>query len=160
MYSENNRRVSGMRANDEFLRRMLGGDLTGGETPVMNMEFENRREMLESNGEDRQEARTRENSKLRFSDEGNGSIGDGRPSCDGSVDNAVSGCKPSDCAKGECPTYLHAPSLAMVYSPRQCWRNLLDPQSALDHGTLFAELVLPFERASKRMGTEGNCRKC
>lgn len=157
MYSENNRRTSGMRANDEFLRRMLGGDLTGGELPVMNMEPADHADDF---GRKADEMQRRDNGRLRLSNEGNGSIGGGRPSCDGSVDNSVSGCKPSCGTQEECSTYLHAPSLAMVYSPRQCWRNLLDPQSALDQGTLFAELVLPFEGGSKRMGTEGNCRKC
>lgn len=160
MYSENNRRASGMRANDEFLRRMLGGDLTGGELPVMNMEAVERSEEFGRKADERQKLQMRDNGRLRFSDEGNGSIGGGRPSCDGSVDNTVSDCKPLCGAQEECSPYLHAPSLAMVYSPRQCWRNLLDPQSALDHGTLFAELVLPFEGGSRRMGTEGNGRKC
>lgn len=160
MYSENNRRASGMRANDEFLRRMLGGDLTGGELPVMNMEPADHAEDFGRKADERQVRQMRDNGKARLSNEGNGSIGGGRPSCDGSIGNLVSDDKPSSCVQGECSPYLHAPSLAMVYSPRQCWRNLLDPQSALDQGTLFAELVLPFEGGSKRMGTEGNCRKC
>ena len=40
------------------------------------------------------------------------------------------------------------PSLAMVYSPLQEWRCALSPSDALAHGTLFAELVKPFEGRS------------
>ena len=35
------------------------------------------------------------------------------------------------------------PSLAMVYSPVQEWRNLLGPQEALSNGSLFCELIKP-----------------
>ena len=59
----------------------------------------------------------------------------GGASCNGSDTNGP----------GECSVQLSAPSLAMVYAPKQCWRNLLDPQSALENGSLFAELVLPLE---------------
>ncbi|MBQ9784867.1 MAG: spore coat associated protein CotJA [Clostridia bacterium] len=45
----------------------------------------------------------------------------------------------------DCPTTLSAPALAMVYAPRQCWRNLFDPALGLSHGTIFKELVLPLE---------------
>jgi hypothetical protein len=55
-----------------------------------------------------------------------------------------------------CPLYVKAPSLAMVYAPRQCWQNLLEPKAALAHGTLFADLALPFE-AGKKFG-EGEGR--
>ena len=34
-------------------------------------------------------------------------------------------------------------SLAMVYSPRQYWRDAYTPAEALDHGTLFKELDKP-----------------
>lgn len=34
--------------------------------------------------------------------------------------------------------------LASVYSPIQHWRNLYDPDKALERGTLFGELDLPF----------------
>lgn len=33
--------------------------------------------------------------------------------------------------------------LAMVYSPMQCWRMLIDPDKALDMGTIFEELHKP-----------------
>ncbi len=39
----------------------------------------------------------------------------------------------------------HGPSLAMAYVPAQVFRNLLDPHEALHKGTVFAELVKPYE---------------
>ena len=41
---------------------------------------------------------------------------------------------------GEC---IPAPSLAMVYSPRQVFRGLYAPMEALSRGTLFEELDKP-----------------
>lgn len=35
--------------------------------------------------------------------------------------------------------------LAMAYIPNQTWKNLLSPESALMNGTIFRELVFPFE---------------
>ena len=35
-------------------------------------------------------------------------------------------------------------SLAMVYAPKQCFRDLFDLSCALEHGTLFKELNLQF----------------
>ena len=78
--------------------------------------------------------------------EGNG------PLCDGSVGNGGAG-------GASCPKEPWAPSLAMVYAPRQCWRNLLDPQSALSEGSLFAELILPLEVGNRPRGTEGKACK-
>ena len=39
-------------------------------------------------------------------------------------------------------------SLAMVYSPRQYWRDAYSPAEALDRGTLFAELDKPLTGVS------------
>ena len=39
-------------------------------------------------------------------------------------------------------------SLAMVYSPRQYWRDVYSPVEALDRGTLFAELDKPLTGVS------------
>ena len=44
--------------------------------------------------------------------------------------------------------------LASVYSPLQEFRDLYDEEKALERGTLFAELDLPFE------GAKGGCRSC
>ena len=38
MYSENTRNASVQRANNAFLRRMLGGELSAGDVPVFNSE--------------------------------------------------------------------------------------------------------------------------
>ena len=43
--------------------------------------------------------------------------------------------------------------LAMAYIPNQTWQNLLSPESALQSGTVFRELVFPFEgRTIRRRG--------
>ncbi len=121
MYSENSRRPSARRTNDEFLRRMIGGELTGNELPVMN---------------------------ITPSAPGNRPL-PGNPSCNGNDTNAP----------GECPVTIGAPSLAMVYSPKQCWRNILDNESALANGSLFAELIKPLEVGKNMRGSEVKTRK-
>ena len=47
---------------------------------------------------------------------------------------------------------LGAPSLAMVYSPLQDFREIYDTDKALERGTLFAELDLPFEGGRGKKG--------
>lgn len=44
-----------------------------------------------------------------------------------------------------CKEPLCAPSLAMVYCPKQAFGDLYDLETALRRGTLFAPLDLPFE---------------
>lgn len=102
MYADNHRRSASQRVNDDFLRRMMGGELT-------------------SNAEPTARAAERENAE--------------RPKISVQED--------------DCPSTLHAPSLAMVYSPRQCWRNVLSPEEGLQQGSIFSELVLPFEPDGK-----------
>lgn len=114
MYSENNRRSASRRADDDFLRRMLGGELTGDGFPVMNSD-------PTPSEADRPTPQLQNNSRVR---------------CDGTP------LKDTGANVG-CPTTLHAPAIAMVYSPMQCWRNLFDPATGLAHGTIFQELVLP-----------------
>ena len=53
----------------------------------------------------------------------------------GAGENAGAGCA---CADGTARE-----SLAMVYSPRQYWRDAYTPAEALDRGTLFKELDKP-----------------
>ena len=53
----------------------------------------------------------------------------------GAGENAGAGCACADGTTRE--------SLAMVYSPRQYWRDAYTPAEALDRGTLFAELDKP-----------------
>ena len=48
---------------------------------------------------------------------------------------------------------INAP-LAMAYVPMQIWRNLYSAEAALDRGTLFSELDLPF------LGKEAGTRVC
>ena len=129
MYSERNRRASVRRSNDEFLRRMIGGELGGDDRAVISrlpaMPGASDRPLPPAPGQ-------------------------GRTACDGSPRAEGQG------GVGEhCPLYVKAPSLAMVYAPRQCWQNLFEPQTALANGTLFADLVLPFEAGRKYGEAEG-----
>lgn len=116
MYADNQRRSASQRVNDEFLRRMMGGNLT----PSPKAE--------------RSEQPTASACAI-----------------------CSQGCERNDRPNmtDSCPTTLHAPSLAMVYSPRQCWRNVLSPEEGLKKGSIFEELVLPLE-ADGRGGI--NCR--
>ena len=75
-----------------------------------------------------------------------------RRNCDGSIREGSNGTR-SDCANGICGGFgLKDHPLAMVYSPCQAWRAAYTPDVALERGTLFSELDLPFERASYRKG--------
>jgi hypothetical protein len=114
MYSENNRRSTTRRADDAFLRRMLGGELTGDGFPVVNTSPATAPTPL-----DRPAPQTQNGNLTR---------------CDGST---------AQHGGNTCPTTLHAPAIAMVYAPMQCWKNLFDPATGLSHGTIFQELVLP-----------------
>ena len=51
-----------------------------------------------------------------------------------------------NCSASDEKTCANMPSLAMVYSPEQYWRNIYEPSEALDRGTLFSELYVPLER--------------
>ena len=55
------------------------------------------------------------------------------------------------------------PSLAMVYSPMQAWQGILSPEEGLHHGSIFSELVKPFEVAplcsDHNKKKEGGCCK-
>lgn len=58
---------------------------------------------------------------------------------------------------------LYEYPLAMVYAPRQAFRCLYDPETALQKGTLFSELDLPLESVTRRGGcgcqSRGNGRE-
>ena len=41
-------------------------------------------------------------------------------------------------------TVQNPTTIAMVFSPKQCWQNLYEPCKALSRGTLFADLDKPF----------------
>lgn len=47
--------------------------------------------------------------------------------------------------------------LGMVYSPVQEWRNIYDTETALDRGTLFRELDMPWEVSMPSSGRGGRC---
>lgn len=58
-----------------------------------------------------------------------GSTGGGTPCFPGDIDNGIAADIP----------------LAMVYSPKQFWRDLYGKAEALRRGTLFRELFFPLE---------------
>ena len=126
MYIESNRRAAESRADADFLRRMIGGELNCAPNNRMRNDANTGR-CCEWRPQMRQEAPVGPE----------GGCGCQRP-CDMS-----------------CPTQIAAPSLAMVYCPRQCWHKLLDPENALAHGSLFAELILPFE--GRQIGGKEGC---
>lgn len=167
MYSENQRNTCARRANDEFLRRMLGGELAG--NGDMNTSCGNRGGC---GGRDQ-----------RSNGCGQRSIADRRGNCAGaSVRTTENGASCSLCGRRN---HMQSPffersdapacnsgdtmqngntchhggkgvSLAMVYSPIQGFQNLYEPCVALKNGTLFAELNLPFEGCG---GKEGCARR-
>ena len=67
------------------------------------------------------------------------------------------GCSEHD--DNSCVSYCESreyPSLAMVYSVNQCWREIDDSSVGFERGTIFTELDKPF------MGDKcknGGCRK-
>lgn len=126
MYSEKENRAGVQRANNEFLRRMLGGELTSGQLPVFN---ETKPTLPEYPT---------------------------RPPCNSDPDYSEESMEGTHC-KNACDAPMYAPSLAMVYAPKQCWRGLLSPDEALKQGSQFAELVLPFEGYQKG---KGGCDRC
>lgn len=155
MYIENNRRAAESRADADFLRRMLGGELNG-----------NGYERSGNRSCDRSGNRSCDHSYNRPLEEGRRATGQ---CCEWTPqarqeeipvrpENGC-GCGCQTSCNTSCPTEVSAPSLAMVYSPRQCWRKLFEPEEGLKHGTIFAELVLPFEAVSHKSGKEGCARR-
>ena len=139
MYIENNRRAAESRSDADFLRRMLGGELNGNDCSRSSgrcserVTMQSRQEMgncCEWAPQARQEMPQRPE----------GGCGCNSMPCDTS-----------------CPTEVSAPSLAMVYCPRQCWRSLFSPEDGLKHGTIFAELALPFE--GRQLGGKEGCAR-
>ena len=82
--------------------------------------------------------------------------------CDGSLarndavggfDNVDHGCAPSTtCGIGCTGWGLNNHPVAMVYSPCQPWNNVYKPEIALERGTVFKDLDLPFEGSGRRGG--------
>jgi hypothetical protein len=73
--------------------------------------------------------------------------GNSRRRCDGTMPDERPQHNGNSDTKDGWGLYNHP--LAMVYSPYQSFRNVYPADMALDRGTLFAELDLPFERAGK-----------
>ena len=74
----------------------------------------------------------------------------GRRLCDGTLPD--SDMSHGGCGDGEGGWGLHSHPLAMVYSPLHEFRDIYTPDVALDRGTMFAELDLPFEGGNGRKG--------
>ena len=127
MYFDDQKHASVNRANDEFLRRMIGGELKGEE--LLRLHSEVLDVPMEQGGR-RVDCR--------------GNVYGAEAALGERIQERGTGC---DC--GDCPTEISAPALAMVYAPKQCWRGLLDPQTGLSHGSMFTELILPFEGCPK-----------
>ena len=47
---------------------------------------------------------------------------------------------------GDMPAFPKSTPLAMAYVPFQSWGDTMSPEDALNCGTLFNDLVYPFER--------------
>lgn len=131
MYSENNRRYAARRADEDFLRRMMGGELSGNALPTMTPS---------------------PSGTVRPVRDARNPI-----SCDGSARKSTCPGVGSDGSKCESDSF--APSLAMVYSPRQCWRGILEPTVGLSAGTIFSELALPLEAVPNHAQKEVRIRR-
>ncbi|MBQ9131085.1 MAG: spore coat associated protein CotJA [Clostridia bacterium] len=149
MYSENRRNAAVRRSNDEFLRQLIGGELQDSSYGERRTQRSCPTERSVPN------CRRQEPSSCLLSErpmyERQSRAESSGPSCN--ENDQYSPCK-------DCPTVLNAPALAMVYSPRQCWRGVLSPHDALAAGSLFAELVLPLEQHRTFDGKEACGRKC
>lgn len=81
---------------------------------------------------------------------------------DGGYGDGGCGCPESPC--GHSSWGLVRYPLAMVYAPCQNFGGLYDPDTALGHGTLFAELDLPLEvgyaKGCCRQGKKGGEGLC
>lgn len=64
----------------------------------------------------------------------------------------ISPATDSECGCDQRGWGLYEYPLAMVYAPRQAFRCLYDPETALQKGTLFSELDLPLESVDRRSG--------
>ena len=130
------------RANDDFLRQLVGGELC-------------RTEKNHTQGGEKNHTHSHHNHTCNHPynrPEPRGAICNlqtrreeqSNPSC-----NQGDGC-------GVPTSHIHAPALAMVYSPAQGWEGLLDPVQALSHGCQFTALILPLEVDEH----DGNCGRC
>ena len=158
MYSENSRNAAVRRANDEFLRKLISGELQN------DTSHQHSEQRATGCGATRNNfapnVRSGEGSYCNLPQRKGcgcgalrGTAQQNTPSCNENDSAYTDGCM-------DCPAHVHAPALAMVYSPKQCWQNLLDPNRALVEGTLFADLVLPLDQSKNTNESEGCGRKC
>lgn len=123
MYSENEKQFSRRRSGDEFLRRLksdefLSSMTAGKDIPTFSQSNQSGIPRLDERPRtscNGTERRVRENTGESF------------------------GCGTNQ------PTCANMPSLAMVYSPVQAFHKLLTPTQGLSQGSIFEELILPFE---------------
>ena len=82
-----------------------------------------------------------------------GGTAENRRNCDGTLREGVNDPVQRSCTKDNCGGWgLENHPLAMVYSPCQAWGGAYTPEIALERGTLFSELDLPFEAANRKRG--------
>ena len=63
----------------------------------------------------------------------------------------MEGCPDGSCQNPACgEDDGRFPSLAMVFAPMQCFRQMYEPSEGLSRGTLFRELDKPLERGGRR----------
>ncbi len=191
MYSDHHTPTSARRSNTEFLRRMLGGELTADGYPTVRPSDAHPTERAPepNTGMPRMQNRTEPGGRMSENPTGNSygcncgnsggnSVGNntGNTSgsvCENSCGNASGGNRPetpscnscgcsssNNCQNNECPTRIPAPSLAMTYCPKQCWRRILDPAQGLSAGSIFEELILPLEVRSGKSMREGGKSRC
>ena len=125
MYPDNER-LSLRRSDDEFLRRLRGGEFGGGRIPLQPEGTV----PVASAGGINLPPETAGNSETGYS--------------------YLSGIPGSVCKM---------PSLAMVYSPLQDWKGILEPDVGLSHGSIFTDLIKPLEVVMRSGGMEVNTRK-
>lgn len=172
MYSDNHNKNSARRSDTEFLRRMRGGELTGdgfrsiripgtaadGITPQPIGGMTNPQNGTTPQNEGRFSPPPAENTcGCGCNQESESTCGSRNP---GSSCNSCSNPPATPCPENNCPTTIPAPSLAMVYCPRQCWRRILNPAEGLSAGSIFEELLLPLKAKNQKPMREGEKSRC
>lgn len=79
---------------------------------------------------------------------------DDRRLCDGTLNHGNTAEDMSGCGRNDGGWGLKSHPLAMVFSPLQEFHELYSPEKALERGTIFSELDLPFDG---NKGSKGGC---
>ncbi len=88
----------------------------------------------------------------------NGGVGQGSKPCGCGKMNARQENVPEEvCVAGEGVPVLAGLPLVMAYVPNQGWEGILEPEEALEAGTLFAGLKFPWYPTKCR---KNNCGRC